>query len=109
MESISISNTIESCRLAPVIHSAKGRPRRSTMMCRVLPSLPRSVGLGSVSWPPGAGDTRPVDAGTAPFNLVAVSKLREEGQMELIPETLLLPITQPSPAGHAPAEAQFLG
>lgn len=53
MASTRSSRTTESCRLAPVTTSAKGRPRRSTMRWRLLPSLPRSVGFGPVCWPPG--------------------------------------------------------
>ncbi len=51
--SINSSNTTESCRLAPVTHTAKGMPLRSTIRCRLLPSLPRSVGFGPVYGPPG--------------------------------------------------------
>ena len=42
------SNTTESCRLAPVTYTAKGTPLRSTIRCRLLPRLPRSVGFGPV-------------------------------------------------------------
>ncbi len=56
------SNAIESCRLASVIVAASGMPRASTTMCRFDPSLPRSVGLVPVSWPPGAGDASSIEA-----------------------------------------------
>ncbi len=51
MASIKASNAIESWRFAPVILKASGTPPRSTMMCRLLPDFPRSVGLGPVSCP----------------------------------------------------------
>ena len=41
------------CRLAPLTKTTNGMPWASTMMCRLEPSLPLSVGLGPVSWPPG--------------------------------------------------------
>lgn len=47
------SNILESCRLAPLTRTTNGMPRPSTMRCRLEPSLPLSVGLGPVSWPPG--------------------------------------------------------
>jgi len=51
--STSCSNTTESCRLAPVTQKISGMPWRSVMMWRLLPSLPLSVGLAPVYWPPG--------------------------------------------------------
>ena len=47
------SNIIESCRLAPLTKTTNGMPWASTMMCRLEPNLPLSVGFGPVSWPPG--------------------------------------------------------
>ncbi|XHO03951.1 hypothetical protein ACEQUB_00816 [Ralstonia syzygii] len=47
------SNAIESCRFALVTVMASGIPWASTTRCRLLPSSPRSVGFGPVSWPPG--------------------------------------------------------
>jgi len=41
--SISASKTIESCRLAAVIITASGVPRRSTTRWRFVPALPRSA------------------------------------------------------------------
>ncbi len=37
----------------PLTSTTSGMPRASTTMCRLEPSLPLSVGLGPVSWPPG--------------------------------------------------------
>ena len=53
MASTKASNAIESCRFALVILKASGTPRRSMMMCCLLPDFPRSVGLGPVCWLPG--------------------------------------------------------
>ena len=47
------SNSIESCRFAPLTKTTRGTPRASTTICRLEPSLPLSVGLGPVSGPPG--------------------------------------------------------
>jgi len=33
----------------------------------------------------------------------------QQGQMQALPDTAGLPVTQPTPAGHATAKAQFLG
>ncbi|AOD14335.1 hypothetical protein BER93_05825 [Xanthomonas fragariae] len=63
--SINSSNTTESCRLAPVTHTAKGMPLRSTIRCRLLPSLPRSVGFGPVYGPPGGGYASGVQTSSA--------------------------------------------
>ena len=52
-ESTSPSNTTQSWRLAPVTQNISGMPWRSVMMWRLLPSFPRSVGLGPVYGPPG--------------------------------------------------------
>lgn len=60
------SNALESCRLAPVTVIAKGGPRASTTRCRLLPSLPRFVGLGPVSWPPGGWQRWPHPGSFAP-------------------------------------------
>ena len=53
MASMHGSNSIESCRLAPLTNTTNGMPRASTTICRLEPSLPLSVGLGPVCWPPG--------------------------------------------------------
>jgi hypothetical protein len=48
-----IDQSLEHHRLAPVTQKISGMPWRSVMMWRLLPSLPLSVGLGPVYWPPG--------------------------------------------------------
>lgn len=53
MASTHDSNIIESCRLAPLTRTTNGMPWASTMMWRLEPNLPLSVGFGPVSWPPG--------------------------------------------------------
>ncbi|KVH67215.1 hypothetical protein WJ41_01620 [Burkholderia ubonensis] len=62
------------------------------MMCRLLPSLPRSVGLGPVSWPPGAGHARTVDACAPPIDLVMFAQAAQHGQMQLLPHARRLTI-----------------
>lgn len=53
------SNMRQSCRLAGLSFTASGVPRRPTRTCRLVPSRPRSVGLGPVSAPPfGRGARR---------------------------------------------------
>jgi hypothetical protein len=47
------SNISESCLFAPLTKITSGMPLASTTMCRLEPSLPLSIGLGPVSWPPG--------------------------------------------------------
>ena len=46
------SNGTLSCTLAPVRRNASRMPRRSVIRCRLVPSLPRSVGFGPVAAPP---------------------------------------------------------
>lgn len=46
------SSIFTSGTLAPVIRIAKGCPTRSEITCRLVPGLPRSVGLGPVAAPP---------------------------------------------------------
>lgn len=43
---------IESCLFAALTSTTRGMPRASTTIWRLQPSLPRSVGLAPVSWPP---------------------------------------------------------
>ena len=50
--STTVVSAMLSCRLAPVRTTARGRPLRSTMMCRLVPGLPRSVGFGPIASPP---------------------------------------------------------
>ena len=98
-------NIMESCRLAPLNSTTNGTPRASTTMCRLVPSLPRSVGLGPVSWPPG---------GLAPMshrcwlNLVVLTQAHQHGLMQLVPYTRSIPVPQAPPAGHAASSAQRL-
>lgn len=102
------SNAIESCRLAPVIVTARGMPRASTTMCRFEPSLPRSVGLGPVSWPPG-GWRRWLHPGwRAPNRSAVFTQPAQQRQVQSMPYTGRLPISQTSPARHDTAEAQLL-
>lgn len=42
------SNSMESCRLAPLTRITNEMPRASTTMCRLDPNFPLSVGLGPV-------------------------------------------------------------
>ncbi len=54
------SDILESCLFAPLTKITRGMPLASTTMCRLEPSLPQSVGLGPVSWPPrGLGAEEP--------------------------------------------------
>lgn len=48
-------------------------PLASTARWRLLPSLPRSVGSGPVSWPTGAGHVCPIDTQPAPVDLVVLT------------------------------------
>ncbi len=75
------SNAIESCRWAPVTVAASGMPRASTTMCRFVPSLPRSVGLGLVCAPPGAGNAGAIDARPLPINLVMLPQPAQPSQI----------------------------
>lgn len=102
------SNAIESCRLAPVTVIARGTPRASTTRCRFVPSLPRSVGLGPVSWPPGAGNAGRIQACPSPVNLVMLTQAAKHRQMQLVPYARGLPVSQASPASHAATETEFL-
>lgn len=67
------SNTTESWRLAPVTQNISGMPWRSAMMWRLLPSLPRSVGLGPVCGRLGAGHAGPIHAGEVDVNRVSTA------------------------------------
>ncbi len=91
-----------------MIVTARGMPRASTTMCRFDPSLPRSVGLGPVSWPSGAGDAGSTEAGAFPIDLVVLTQPTQHRQMLPMPYTGRLPVSQTSPTRHATAEAQFL-
>ena len=63
------------------------------MMCRLLPSFPRSVGLRPVSWPPrGLATLGGVNAGPAPVNLIVLAQLGQQSQMQTIPDALRLPV-----------------
>src|SRR5690606_3076359 len=52
MASATSVSAMLSWRLAPVRTTARGMPVRSTMMWRLVPGLPRSVGFGPVASPP---------------------------------------------------------
>jgi hypothetical protein len=56
-----------------------------------------------------SGPTRPVPAGPGPVDLVSFRQAVEEQSVQLVPHSRLLPIAQPSPAGHATAAAPLLG
>lgn len=52
MASSTVASATLSWRLAPVRTTARGRPFRSTTMCRLGPGLPRSAGFGPIASPP---------------------------------------------------------
>jgi len=74
----------------------------------LLPSFPRSGGLGPVYEPPGARYAGPVHAEAAEVQFVGLAQLIEQRQMQTVPHNCRLPIAQPPPAGHAAAKAQLL-
>lgn len=59
--------------------------------------------------PPGAGHAGPIHAGAAEIQLVRTAQFGQQRQMQTVPYAGGLPVTQPPPAGHAAAKAQFLG
>lgn len=81
----------------------------SVIRWRLLPSLPRSVGLGPGSEPPGAGDAGTINTGSAQIRLVRPPQLLQQQLVQLFPGTGFLPVPQqPAPAGHAAATTHFL-
>lgn len=65
------------------------------------------VGAGFLA-PSGARYAGPINTGTTPINLVVLTQPLQKGQMQLRPNAGGLPITQPPPARHPAAKAQFL-
>ncbi len=57
---------------------------------------------------PGAGDAGSIEAGTLPIDLVVLTQPAQQRQVQSMPYTGRLPISQTSPARHATAEAQLL-
>ncbi len=68
----------------------------------------RRVGT-CVRAPPGAGNRGPIQVCAAQIQLADAAQLGQQQQMQAVPYTGRLPITQPAPAGHATAKAEFLG
>ncbi len=64
------------------------------------------VGAGFLA--PGAGGTGSIDAHTLPIDLVVLTQPTQHRQMQPMPYTGRLPVSQTSPIRHATAEAQFL-
>ena len=110
--SITSSKTMLSCRFAPVIRNVNGMPCRSETRWRFVPGLPRFVGSGPVAAPPfWPGCWRCPDRPAPsrwhrrdPTHRVTPGATAPRRQ-----DASRLPVTQPSPAGHAAATAQFLG
>lgn len=99
--STNCSNTSESCLLAAVTQDITGMRRASVTMWRLLPSFPRSAGLGPAC--------APLHAESAEVQPVALAQFVEQLQGQLVPHACRLPIAQSPPACHAAAKAQFLG
>lgn len=106
--STNLSNTTESCRLAPMAQNISGMPCRSVTRRRLSPSLPLSVGLGLVCEPPGNWTRWPVRANPTEVQPTGTPQLSLQQQMKLMPHACCLPLAQATPAGHAAAKAQFL-
>lgn len=107
--STNASKTTESWRLALVTQNITGMPWRSVIRWRLVPSLPRSVGLGPVCGPPGAGHAGSIYTGAAEVQLIGAAQFGQQCHVQAVPCACALPVAQPPPAGHATAKPQFLG
>jgi hypothetical protein len=94
--------------LAPLKESASGVPRPQVTGWCLEPLLPRSTGLGPVFSPPDGADVRAVDRRPRPVDPVGLAELREQQLVQALPDALLLPLSQRSPARHARAAAHLL-
>lgn len=74
------SNIIELCLFAPLTRIASGMPLASTE-----PHLPRSMGLGTVSWPGGLVPGV-INAGSAPIDLIIFTLAFQHGLVQLLPD-----------------------
>ena len=70
--------------------------------------LTQSVGLGPVSWLPGARDACAIDARPAPIDLVLLAQPMKQCLMKAIPNPYALPLPQAPSTSHATAEAELL-
>ena len=101
------SSILESCTLAAESTAAKGRPPRSTTRWRFVPARPRSTGFGPVSRPLWRGHRAGVHGGPAPIQPSGVGQALEQGLVQQVPHTGLVPVAQPSPARQARAAAHL--
>ncbi len=65
-------------------------------------------GWGRFPGPPGAGDAGSIEAGAFPIDLVVLTQPTQHRQMQPMPYTGGLPVSQTSPARHATAETLLL-
>jgi hypothetical protein len=90
--------------LAPVRVTPRGIPWPSVRICRLVPSLARSVGLGPVRSPFGRFDAGAVERGPVPFQPDFVVVIAEHFAMHQLEQASLLPFPESSIAGTAAAE-----
>src|SRR4028118_1003740 len=100
MASTTSSSILLSWTLAPVSVRARGMPCASVRTCRLVPALPRSVGLGPVAEPPLGRHRGAVESSPAEVDGVAPPQAVEEHALEAIPNSGPLPVPQAPPARH---------
>lgn len=95
--------------LAPDSNSANGVPFRSVKICRLVPGRPRSVGFGPVADPLFRLDGGAIHAGSIPVQSIGVLEMFQQGLVEGLPDTGLMPVAEPSPASDAGTATHLLG
>lgn len=99
-----------SLTLAAVVMTLSGVPRPSQIRWCLLPVFRRSTGDGPVSGPPFfRTDVGAVHARAGPVEFAGRVEFGEQGAVQLLEDTGLLPATQASPAGLSGAEPQLRG
>jgi hypothetical protein len=98
-----------------VVGVGRRQPARQWQAGGVDQQVVLGAGLAAVDWirasqlPTSRSDTHAVDRGPRPVDLAVVAQPVQQPMMQVLPHSGLLPVAQPSPAGHAAPAAWLLG